>query len=477
MVTSTTPPPGLTSSIRTGRAVSPPPAPTVGSGPDDAGAVAATARLWDPDLPVVADLLVADVPGPLVAAVDNAGGRAVAAKLREVTWWPGVSCTARWDVDVADGPLAGRQDLAATTKTGPDGALAVAAGGDRVVVWRVPHDPFLPGLVRALDPAVAAKVVRALGGSLVDPATRLRSYRATRRGVVEVTGTGNHLYLKVVSPGKASRLHRRHVELADHLPVPPSLGVDDDLGIVALVHLGPPTLRRVLEDPHADLPDPADLVRLATTFPSVDGARDRSSPIDRLPDLVGVLEAVMPVESRRLAWLLDTVGPDEVTERRGTHGDLHEAQLLVDRGRVVGVLDVDGAARGRPGDDLATLLGHLVVWGRLTRQPDRCRGLAAAVLGHADAILDPVDLRRRIAAVVAGLATGPFRVQSHDWPAETVARISLAVRWAESAQLVRGRSGAMRATARPAQDWFMPRPHDGPTAPDSAPHRPTRSTP
>jgi hypothetical protein len=34
---------------------------------------------------------------------------------------------------------------------------------------------------------------------------------------------------------------------------------------------------------------------------------------------------------------------------------------------------------------------------------------------------------------VLGLATGPFRVQSADWPQETADRISIAEQWVQSA--------------------------------------------
>jgi len=39
-------------------------------------------------------------------------------------------------------------------------------------------------------------------------------------------------------------------------------------------------------------------------------------------------------------------------------------------------------------------------------------------------------LRPRVAAVLVGLATGPFRVQQADWPVGTAARLALAEEWA-----------------------------------------------
>jgi hypothetical protein len=50
-----------------------------------------------------------------------------------------------------------------------------------------------------------------------------------------------------------------------------------------------------------------------------------------------------------------------------------------------------------------------------------------------DMLVDPADLRRRTAAVVLSLATGPFRVQSADWPEATAQRVSLASKWVMSA--------------------------------------------
>ena len=46
-----------------------------------------------------------------------------------------------------------------------------------------------------------------------------------------------------------------------------------------------------------------------------------------------------------------------------------------------------------------------------------------------DRVVDPVDLRARVAGVVVSLATGPHRVQSQDWQAMTRARLDLAEQW------------------------------------------------
>jgi hypothetical protein len=47
--------------------------------------------------------------------------------------------------------------------------------------------------------------------------------------------------------------------------------------------------------------------------------------------------------------------------------------------------------------------------------------------------LPAAPLRRRTAAVVLSLATGPHRVQETDWRANTLARIALTERWLDHA--------------------------------------------
>jgi hypothetical protein len=103
---------------------------------------------------------------------------------------------------------------------------------------------------------------------------------------------------------------------------------------------------------------------------------------------------------------------------------------------VVGLLDVDTYGWGRPGDDPATMIGHLDLWRHLSNQPERVRAYAESLLDVWDRLIDSVDLRRRIAAVHLTLAPGAFRVQTADWPSETVARIEMAERWVEAAERV-----------------------------------------
>jgi hypothetical protein len=149
---------------------------------------------------------------------------------------------------------------------------------------------------------------------------------------------------------------------------------------------------------------------------------------------------VLPDARDRLAEVTAAIGPESDAAGTTVHGDYYEGQLIVRGGRIAAVLDVDTMGRGRPADDPATLLGHLSVLG--DGWPAGRRNIHAhadVALRLFDQRLDPADLRRRAAAVVLGLATGPFRVQAPSWPAMVRQRIALAVRWVESATAVADR--------------------------------------
>ena len=111
-------------------------------------------------------------------------------------------------------------------------------------------------------------------------------------------------------------------------------------------------------------------------------------------------------------------------ERGTVHGDLHEGQLVVDDNAVIGLLDVDDVGNGDPLDDVATMIGHLRFRAATGADPsleyyaDDIR--SAVATGH-----DPGDVDLHIAAVLVGLATGPFRIQQPDWEATTVRLLGL----------------------------------------------------
>ncbi|WP_109471498.1 phosphotransferase [Ornithinimicrobium cavernae] len=395
-----------------------------------------TASLTDEALPVLPDLLTDQVPGPLAAVAGASGGTVTAVRVSQVTWWPGRSATVSWDSIIEGGPLAGRATYVGTTLDAPEGAVTVGDGEETVAVWRVPHDPFLPALPTVLQPEVAASVVAGLGGEITDPSTRLRAYRPSRRAVIEVTGRGHRLYLKLVKPRRLQALHQRHLDLDGRLPVPEPLGINRDLGLLVMRSMTGATLRDVLEDPGGRLPHPEVIAGLPGTLPRLARTATVHSAVEAVPRMAELLRRLLPMESDRISRLAEEIGPDDVTERVPAHGDYHEAQLLVADGRVSGILDVDTLGVARPGDDPGTMLGHLAVWHTMSSQPDRVAAYATALQERWEAVLDPRDVRLRAAARIIGLAAGPFRVQQQGWPVETSRRLALAEHWVESARAV-----------------------------------------
>lgn len=392
-----------------------------------------TASLTDEALPALPDLLTDQVPGPLAAVAEASDGRVSAVAVSQVTWWPGRSATVSWDAVIEGGPLAGRATYVGTTLEAPVGAVVVGAEDARVAVWRVPQDPFLPSLATALQPDVAASLITELGGQITDPVTRLRAYRPTRRAVIAVTGSGDTVYLKLVKPRRLEALHQRHLSLEGILPVPEPLGISRDLGLLAMRSMSGATLREILESPGGHLPHPDVVAGLPGTLPHLDHAATVHSAIEAVPRVAALLRRLLPMETERIDWLEERLGADEVTDRVPAHGDYHEAQLLVEDGRVSGLLDVDTLGVARPGDDPGTMLGHLAVWHTLSSQPDRVAAYASALQQRWEVVLDARDLRLRAAARVLGLALGPFRVQQVGWPVETSRRLDLARQWVESA--------------------------------------------
>jgi hypothetical protein len=154
-----------------------------------------------------------------------------------------------------------------------------------------------------------------------------------------------------------------------------------------------------------------------------------------------MLSFLLPERSRQIAGLLDQIGQENCEANVPVHGDFYESQVMVDGGRVVGMLDIDTFGWGRPADDPATLLGHLAVLDQSTPAA-QVRSFASRLIQLCDRTFDPIDLRLRVAAVVLGLATGPFRVQRANWPELTRARLDLAGRWCASAARVAGRRDA-----------------------------------
>lgn len=402
--------------------------------------IGARPYLVDDDLPGFDEIMHQTVPGPIAVVYDGAGTYIDSISLIQTTWRPGRQLTVRYRISGSGGGLDGEHDVVVMSGAVPDGATLIEGPDGSVGLWVVPDDPLLPGLGSALDLSTAAKLVADLGS--VDEVTRsrLRAYRPGRRAVVEVTAGRSSIYLKVVPPAEVDLLHEKHRYLSDFTAVPDSLGVARELGLVVMPALGGVDLRSTLRSGRTPLPHPLTIAHMVEGLPAPAESWTSRSPIEGLPNIVGLLERLVPEEAGRLAWLAEHIGAENGEEEIPVHGDFHEAQILADGERPVGLIDVDTYGWGRPGDDAATMLGHLHLLAPSCHDPGRTIELAHALNRHWDSRFDPIDLRLRTAAVVLGLATGPFRVNRPNWPAETVARIDVAEHWVESAHRLDERS-------------------------------------
>ncbi|MGY2002892.1 hypothetical protein [Blastococcus sp. SYSU DS1024] len=391
---------------------------------------------WPPSL----QLLLGEPAGDLWSAVlGPLSGRLRSLTAAAVTLRPDGAATVRHTavVDWADGRST-REHLAATTGAAiPPGAAVVEgeAGGGPVAVglWRWPLDPALPGLAWATSAARVAERLASLGIDVGGPRLRLRAYRPGRRAVVEVTSPAGRWFLKVVRPAAVADLVTRHAALGPAVPVPPVLASTGD-GVVVLPGLPGTPMRTALAGGPARLPDPLALDALLDRLPQVAARARRSAPGDPLPRLrahAAVLGMLCPSLVPRLDRLTAAVG---AAAREHpvvpVHGDFYEAQLLVDAGAVVGLLDVDTAGPGARIDDWATLLGHLVLLEHLAGDPAPITDYRSRVADLLAGRWPGGELESRVAGVLVGLATGPFRVQQPGWAAATEARLALAEQWA-----------------------------------------------
>ncbi|BCB73801.1 hypothetical protein GCM10022251_13750 [Phytohabitans flavus] len=381
-------------------------------------------------------------------------GRLLAWRARQVDQQPGRGCTAAYDVRVRwpDGRDTDER-LAACTGRIPAGAAVLDDGQERVGVWRYPHDPDLPALATAADETAVAALLDGfdLGGGPVRLA--LRAYRPRRRAIIEAVGERGRLFLKVVRPDRVRRLHERHRMLVGAgVPAAPSLGHTPD-GLLVLQALPGRTLREALRYGFPVLPPASAVLALLDQLPAeLARGRRRRSWAEKAPHYAAVVGAALPSSAEQAAAIASAIraegGRGEIVP---VHGDLYEAQLLVAGERVTGLLDIDTAGPGERLDDLACVLGHLYVLADL--YPPRATAinrLGARYLGAFERVVDPADLRYRVAAVVLSLATGPHRVQEPDWPTATRRRLALAERWLASARSMKDSSSwhHPRLTAR-----------------------------
>ena len=174
--------------------------------------------------------------------------------------------------------------------------------------------------------------------------------------------------------------------------------------------------------------------RLATRARILAG--EVAGPHERASEHARLLEAVAPELAPRIRALVDRLDSVTAGPQSAVHGDFHSSQILVHGKTVVGLVDVDTAGVGERADDLAGLLGHLATLALGSRARRDIERYGVALINDFDRRTDPAGLRLRVAGVVLGLATGPFRVQLPRWPKDTERRVALAESWVASADAI-----------------------------------------
>ena len=384
-------------------------------------------------MPALEVLLGPDAPDVLNAMVSSTGAAVTEARPSQVRYVPGKSVTVQYRVAVCDaGGRTTRGTLVAAAGVAtPQGTTFLESGDIRIAVWRFPDDPFLPGLAPASDPPRAAELLTRLGIPTESVKIRTRAYRAGRRAVLQLGSEAGTIYIKVLRPRRIVALQRLHVDLAPHLPIPQSLGWSKKLGIVAMQALGGSTLRHSLENGVIELPSPAALAGLLEQFPEPSpNAKKVAAAYKRAAEHARLLGAVLPTASTQIGEIVAGVSrADGDDPPVAVHGDFHASQVLIDSGRIVGLVDVDTAGIGQRADDLANILGQLATVASVAKNPAAIDEYRALLLEDFGRRTDPVVLRKRVAGVILGLATGPFRVQLPDWPEATLRRLELAQMW------------------------------------------------
>ncbi len=350
----------------------------------------------------------------------------VAVERRRVHHRPGADTTVLF---AASTPGRGEREVVLTDAAVAAPAVSFEVAGQPLRAWLHPQDPRLPALRAALDPVT----VRAwLGASATAGAveTELLSYRPLRRAVVRVTAGRRRFYVKVWRPGRADDVIARHRALDAAGVGPRVLGVPAPGALLVQDAVGVPLATRLAEwnAGRGGLPDPlavpAFLDRLPDAllrFPARPAWSDRTdfhgaAAVAALPDQAGEIRRIGEHLRRVLA-----LGPE--APRVPTHGDFYEANVFLGPAGFTSMIDVDTAGPGRRVDDLACLLGHLAVLPDLSpahyhRLPEITHAWAAAF----ERVVDPVDLRARVAGVLLSLVGGASRPHA-------LARLDLCRAW------------------------------------------------
>ncbi|WP_114855538.1 phosphotransferase [Brachybacterium sp. YJGR34] len=452
--------------------------------------------------------------GLLRSAVGNSGGVLHSWQLDHVDHRPGRSTKALYRTMVSwpelDGPQApAREELfGASAYIGErekhlyvaEQTLVMTDGDINVRVWRYPHDPWLPMLPLVCYPDIVGRTLHDLGVAIgPDPSAPIAidvvSYRPGRRAVLRASQGESAVYLKVMQPHRSEEIvDRHHRLLAAGVPVPAVIAHHN--GLVVLEELPGRPLARAVIDEGVDSCRAEDLVALLDRLPASMYPLPMRPPwTDSVEFYAGIVSSSVPSLGPRLDALVRAIrdGLAALEQRMDmrphdvVHGDFYEAQVFVEHGRVVGLLDIDTVGPGRRADDLACLLAHLSVLadygnaGRIDRaMQERVETAIATWSAPFRERVDPTELALRSAGVVLSLATGPHRQQEAAWEAATEAIVRVAESWVDEARAAESRRLTIARSAPPPASAPGPSavpPAPGPTGGHGTSSEPTGTRP
>jgi hypothetical protein len=384
------------------------------------------------------------------SVAEEAGGSVDSIRARQALYTPGEQLIVNFHARMTGPAGEAREEVVAAVADNqglPQGAPVQLVCGQQVAMWRFPQDPVLSSLHRVVDTESLSEM---LGYLHLEP-RRVKItplvYRPTRRAVVRLSLKSDTLsfdraagriemhpgereiYLKIVQPRRAEHIGRVHDELGAHLPIPRCYGAWSDEGLLALEGLPGMTLRDFIRKETSSPPSPEQLLALLDGLPEMPFPMGRvRSMRRRVRDHERLLRTILPDHERRVRRLGRVLRALPSERPAVVHGDFYDSQVIVNAaGAVTGLLDLDGVGWGDPTDDMASMLGRIWTSGQTEgKGRDRFRDYAGELLDTFSRRTERHDLCMRVAAIVFGRSTGPFRAQVSDWRDQALERIELA---------------------------------------------------
>lgn len=249
------------------------------------------------------------------------------------------------------------------------GILSGTPDAPDVRVWLHPADPHLPALAPVAFSDAAGALLARLGIEAVG-VPELVVYRPGRRAVLRVATSLGSAWVKAVPPDRVAGIVDAHRSLgAAGIPVPVVRGYSDRGLIVWDPATGTPAADSAWTP--EGLVEEVDALRRG--FAAVRLERPARTGLERRRDWYAErLPAVLPPDQAEVAEAVVARArrgwrdPVEAT----VHGDLHFGQLFLAADlRISGVIDVDTAGVGAPGDDTSAFVAHAIASALLTPAP------------------------------------------------------------------------------------------------------------